>query len=139
MQAKMAQCKPIQPNVNQNSGFGGGGLSDSGCVLGGGGSELGSSSGALSSGCCGLVVVILLTVVLMVMVSMAVVSVMVVLVVMVVGWGYIFLPSWMRHNADTGKHGRFGGIWARFRAVFGCSRVVGVADGPLRLRPVVLT
>ena len=24
-----------------------------------------------------------------------------VLVVMIVGWGYIFLPSWMRHNADT--------------------------------------
>ena len=103
MQAKMAQCKPIQPNVNQNSGLGGGGLSDGGCVLGGGGSELGSSSSAPSSGCCGLVVVISLTVVLMVMVSMAVVSVMVVLVVMVVGWGYIFLPSWMRHNADTGK------------------------------------
>ena len=60
MQAKMAQCKPIQPNVNQNSGLGGGGLSDGGCILGGGGSELGSSSGALSSGCCGLEVVILL-------------------------------------------------------------------------------
>ena len=42
-----------------------------------------------------------------------------VLVVMVVGWGYIFLPSWMRHNVDTGKHGRFGGIWARFGAVLG--------------------
>ena len=38
-------------------------------------------------------VVILLTVVLMVMVSMAVVSVMVVLVVILVGRGYIFLPS----------------------------------------------
>ena len=100
MQAKMAQCKPIQPNVNQNSGFGGGGLSDGGCVLGGGGSELGSSSGALSGGCCGLVVVILLTVVLMVMVSMAVVSVMVVLVVMIVGWGYIFLPSYTMRTQE---------------------------------------
>ena len=97
----MAQCKPIQPNVNQNSGLGGGGLSDGGCVLGGGGSELGSSSGALSSGCCGLVVVILLTVVLMVMVSMAVVSVMVVLMVMVVGWSYIFLPSWMHSQTNV--------------------------------------
>jgi hypothetical protein len=135
MQAKMAQCKPIQPNINQNSGFGSGGLSDGGCVLGGGGSELGSISGALNSGCCcGLVVVILLTVVLMVMVSMAVVSVMVVLVVMIVGWGYIFLPSWMRHNADTGKHGRFGGIWAHFAAVFGCFGFMGVRDSPQILR-----
>ena len=71
----------------------------------------------------------MLTVVLMVMVSMAVVSVMV-----VVGWGYIFLPSWMRHNADTGKHGHFGGIWACFRAVFGCYGFMGVTDGPQILR-----
>ena len=63
MKAKMAQYKPIQPNVNQNSGLGSGGLSVGGCVLGGGGSGLGSSSGALSSGCCGLEVVISLTMV----------------------------------------------------------------------------
>ena len=75
----------------------------------------------------------------MVIVSMGVVSVVVVLVVMVVGWGYIFLPSWMRHNVDTGKHGRFGGIWARFGAVFGRSGVMGVSDGPPRLRVGVLT
>ncbi len=61
---------------------------------------------------------------------MAVVSVMVVLVVMVVGWGYIFLPSWMRHNADTGKHGRFGGIWA----IFGYYGFMGVTNGPKILR-----
>ena len=57
-----------------------------------------------------------------------------VLVVMVVGWGYIFLPSWMRHNADTGKHGCFGGKWARFGAVFGCYGFMGVTDGPQILR-----
>ena len=79
-------------------------------------------------------VVILLTVVLMVMVSMAVVSVMVVLMVMVVGWSYICLPSWMRHNADTGKHGHFGGIWAHFAAVFGCYGFMGVTDGPQILK-----
>ena len=72
--------------------------------------------------------------VLMVIVSMAVVSVMVVLVVMVVGWGYIFLSSWMRHNADTGKHGCFGGIWARFGAVFGYYGFMGVTDSPQILR-----
>ena len=79
-------------------------------------------------------VVILLTVVLMVMVSMAVVSVMVVLVVMIDGWGYIFLPLWMRHNADTGNQGHFGGIWACFGAVFGCYGFMGVTDEPQILR-----
>ena len=32
-----------------------------------------------------------------------------------------------------------GGIWARFGAVFGCSGVMGVSDGPPRLRVGVLT
>ena len=70
----------------------------------------------------------------MVIVSMGMVSMMVVLVVMVVGWGYIFLPSWMRHKVDTGKHGLFGGIRACFRAVFGCYGFMGVTDEPQILR-----
>ena len=40
---------------------------------------------------------------------------------------------------DEGKGGPFGDIWARFGAVFGCSGVMGVSDGPPRLRVGVLT
>ena len=45
----------------------------------------------------------------------------------------------MRDSAETGKRGSLGGIWARFGAVFGCSGVMGVSDGPPRLRVGVLT
>ena len=33
------------------------------------------------------------------------------------GRHHIFLPFWVRDNADAGKRGSFGGIWACFGAV----------------------
>ena len=55
------------------------------------------------------------------------------------GWGYIFVPSWLRESADTGKRGCFEGFWAHYGAVFGCSGVMDVTDGALILLPILHT